>query len=149
MGKYVESTLMNGEQVIYEAKISLWRSWFIIFLGVIMIFSGTVQPNGTGGGTIVLGAILLVVVYLRYVTTELAVTNKRIIAKFGVISRRTIEMNLSKVESIRVGQSLFGRIFNYGSLAISGAGNPQVPVPGISKPMEFRKMAMETQDQAA
>ena len=79
----------------------------------------------------------------------MAFTNKRVIAKFGFISRKTIELNISKVESIQVNQGILGRIFNYGTLIVSGAGNPQAPIPGISDPMAFRRSFMESQDQAA
>ena len=79
-------------------------------------------------------------------TTELAFTNKRVIAKFGFISRKTIEIGLTKVESLQVDQGILGRIFNFGTLVISGAGNPQAPIPGISNPMTFRRSFMEFQD---
>jgi hypothetical protein len=56
-------------------------------------------------------------------------------------------LNLSKVESIQVHQGLFGRILNYGSLVVSGAGNPQAPIPNIADPMSFRRLATEAQEQ--
>mgnify|MGYP003353194265 CR=1 FL=1 len=48
----------------------------------------------------------------------------------------------------RLPQGIFGRIFDYGTLVVSGAGNPQAPIPGISSPMKFRRSFMEFQDQA-
>jgi uncharacterized membrane protein YdbT with pleckstrin-like domain len=95
-----------------------------------------------------LGLIFWIMALIRYKTTELAFTNKRVIAKFGFISRQTVELNINKVESIQVNQGIFGRIFNYGTLVISGAGNPQAPIPGISDPMSFRRAFMESQDSA-
>jgi uncharacterized membrane protein YdbT with pleckstrin-like domain len=96
-----------------------------------------------------LGLILWIIAFIRYKTTEMAFTNKRVIAKFGFVSRQTIELNISKVESIQVNQGILGRIFNFGTLIVSGAGNPQAPIPGISDPMAFRRAFMESQDQAA
>src|SRR5690349_12949486 len=93
-----------------------------------------------------IGLLFWLVAFIRYKTTELAFTNKRVIAKFGFISRRTVELNLMKVESVQVDQGIFGRIFNFGTLVISGAGNPQAPIPGISDPMSFRRALMEYQD---
>jgi uncharacterized membrane protein YdbT with pleckstrin-like domain len=107
---------------------------------------------GSGAaGTVVLliGLGLLGAAYVRLKSTELAVTNKRVIAKFGFIQRQTVELNIGKVESIQVHQGIFGRMFNYGSLVISGGGNPQAPVPGISNPLGFRKAFMEAQDSTA
>ena len=94
-----------------------------------------------------LGIIIILSAVFTYISTELAVTNKRVVAKTGFIKRSTIELNLSKVESIQVHQGLFGRILNYGSLVVSGAGNPQAPIPNIADPMSFRRLATEAQEQ--
>ena len=136
MGSYIEGTLIKDEKVIYEGKISIWSLFPLIILGFIFI------------GFFGIGILFWIAAALRYITTELAFTNKRVIAKFGFISRKTIELNLTKVESVQVNQGILGRIFNYGTLIISGAGNPQAPISGISNPMMFRRSFMEYQDQA-
>lgn len=82
-------------------------------------------------------------VYIQVKTTELAITNRRTIAKFGWIRRSTIEMYNLKIESIQVEQGIAGRIFNYGSIILSGAGNPQAPIPGIADPMAFRRALLQ------
>ncbi len=61
----------------------------------------------------------------------------------------TVELTISKVESIQVKQGILGRIFNFGTLVIAEAGNPQAPIPGISDPMAFRRAFMESQDSAS
>ena len=134
MGSYVESTLINDEKVIYEGKLSVWSLLPNILIGLLLL------------PLFGLGLIFLLAAVVRYTTTELAFTNKRVIAKFGFISRRTVELNLPKVESMQVNQGVLGRIFDYGTLVISGAGNPQAPIPGISSPMSFRRSFMEFQD---
>jgi uncharacterized membrane protein YdbT with pleckstrin-like domain len=137
MASYIEDALIKGEKVIYTGHVSLWSLAPLIFLGFV------------GLGFFGLGLILWIMAFIRYKTTEMAFTNKRVIAKFGFISRQTIELNISKVESIQVNQGILGRIFNFGTLIVSGAGNPQAPIPGISDPMAFRRAFMESQDQAA
>jgi uncharacterized membrane protein YdbT with pleckstrin-like domain len=134
MVSYIESALIKDEKIIYIANVSFWSLAPIIILGFLFL-----PVYG-------LGLIFWLVAFIRYQTTELAFTNKRVIAKFGFISRQTIELNITKVESIQVGQGVLGRIFNYGTLIISGAGNPQAPIPGISNPMGFRRAFMESQD---
>ena len=136
MASYIEGALIKDEKVIYTGHISLWSLAPLIALGVLLLFAWG------------LGIIFWVVAYIRYKTTELAFTNKRVIAKFGFISRQTVELNITKVESIQVNQGILGRIFNFGTLVISGAGNPQAPIPGISDPMAFRRAFMESQDSA-
>lgn len=134
MASYVQNTLINDEKVIYEGEISIWSLLPLLVIGLCLLpFFG-------------FGLLFWIAAFLRYKTTELAFTNKRVIAKFGFISRSTIELNLSKVESLQVNQGILGRIFNYGTLVISGAGNPQAPIPGISNPMIFRRAFMEYQD---
>lgn len=134
MSSYIEGTLIKDERITYVGKVSLWSLAPLIVLGTIFLFFYGI------------GIVLLAIAYIRYKTTELAFTNKRVIAKFGFISRDTIELNINKVESIQVNQSVLGRMFNYGTLVISGAGNPKAPIPGIAEPMVFRRVFMETQD---
>ncbi|WP_071414733.1 PH domain-containing protein [Nitrosococcus oceani] len=71
-----------------------------------------------------LGLLFWLAALIRHVTTELACTNKRMVAKLGFISRRTIELNLKKIKSLQVGQDILGHIFSYDTIMISGAGNP-------------------------
>jgi uncharacterized membrane protein YdbT with pleckstrin-like domain len=136
MASYIEGALIKGERIIYTGHVSLWSlAPWIIFGFIGLAFFG-------------LGLILWIIAFVRYKTTEVAFTNKRVIAKSGFISRQTIELNINKVESIQVNQGILGRIFNYGTIIVSGAGNPQAPIPGISDPMAFRRSFMESQDQA-
>ncbi len=135
MTSYVERALVKDERVLYVGHVSLWSLLFLIILGFLLLL------------VFGLGLIFWLIAYIKYKTTELAITNKRVIAKFGFISRKTVELNINKVESIQVDQSILGRIFDFGTLVVSGAGNPQAPIPGISNPMAFRKAFMEAQDQ--
>ncbi|MDR2945137.1 MAG: PH domain-containing protein [Candidatus Adiutrix sp.] len=127
MASYVDSNLGAGEEVICRANIS----WFSVLLPLILgafllIFYG-------------LGLLILIPCILKIMTTELALTNKRVIAKFGVISRHTVELRLEKIESININQGVFGRIFNYGSVVVNGTGGTGTPIPNIGKPLDFRK----------
>ena len=134
MSSYVESILGENEKIIYKAKISLWSLSLLIVFGVILL-----KIYG-------LGLILLIIAFIRYKTTELVITDKKLIAKFGFIKRESIELFLQKVESLQVNQSALGRIFGYGSIIVSGVGTSQAPIPGISKPLEFRKQFMAIQE---
>lgn len=135
MAKYIDEVLIEGEHVVYSGHITLWSLWHWLLFGVVL------TPIGVG-------LILLLVAYVRYKSTELAITNKRVIAKSGFISRHTIELNINRVESIQVTQGVLARIFNFGTLIISGGGNPQAPIAGISNPLAFRKAFTQVQDQA-
>ena len=135
MGSYVSQNLINDEIVKYEGKVSLWSLLPLGLVGLILL------PFG-------IGVLFWVLAAIRFFTTELAVTNKRVVAKTGLIRRNTIEMNIPKVESLRVEQSFLGRIFNYGSVLVSGAGNPQATILGISEPLRFKNRYFEVQEEA-
>jgi uncharacterized membrane protein YdbT with pleckstrin-like domain len=123
--RYVENNLIQGEQVVYRAELH----WKIFILPVIFSF-------------VLIGIPWLIAAILQKKTTEMAVTNKRVIIKTGIISRRTIEMNLSKIENIEVNQSLIGRIFGYGIITIVGTGGTHEPFNNVSQPLDFRKSVL-------
>ena len=136
MTSYVEGALVKDEKIVHVGNVSLWSLWHLIVFGVLLL------------PAVGLGLILLIMAYVRYKTTELAITTKRVIVKVGFIRRSTVEININKVESIQVDQEILGRMFNFGTLVIAGAGNPQAPIVGISSPMAFRKAFIEAQEQA-
>jgi len=133
MSSYVEEALVKDERVVHMGHISLWSLWHLIAVGVLLL-----PAFG-------LGLIFLVIAYVRYKSVELAVTTKRIIVKHGFVRRQTIEINLNKVESIQVEQGLLGRVFNFGTLIVSGTGTAHAPLTGIAEPMGFRKAFIEAQ----
>jgi len=116
MGTYVDSHLIKGESVVYKAKIH-WKVYF------------------TRKAVMTLWVLPLIEQW----TSEFAITNKRIIIKTGLISRQTLEMNLSKIEAVNVDQSIFGRILGYGSITIIGIGGTRENFYHISNPLIFRK----------
>jgi uncharacterized membrane protein YdbT with pleckstrin-like domain len=122
---YVENNLIQGEQVVYRAELH----WIIFIWPVIFSF-------------VLIGIPWLIAAILQKKTTEMAVTNKRVIIKTGIISRRTIEMNLSKIENIEVNQSIIGRIFGYGIITIVGTGGTHEPFKNVSQPLDFRKSVL-------
>lgn len=72
-------------------------------------------------------------------TTEIAVTTSRLIFKRGLVARYVGEMNIDRIESVSVLQSVFGRIFDFGTLVVRGMGVGQLVLPPIARPLVFRK----------
>jgi uncharacterized membrane protein YdbT with pleckstrin-like domain len=134
MSSYVEDALVKDERVVHTGHISLWALWHLVVAGIVLLPAFGI------------GLIFLVIAYVRYKSVELAVTTKRIIVKHGFIRRQTIEINLNKAESIQVDQGVLGRLFNFGTLVISGTGTSHAPLTGIAEPMAFRKAFIEAQD---
>ncbi len=120
MGNYVNSHLIMGETVVYSAKLH-----WIIYLTAKAILTLWIAP------------------FIQQATSEFAITTKRVIIKEGLIARRTLEMNLSKIETVNVDQSITGRILNYGSITIIGTGGTHEVFHNIAHPMQFRKAFQE------
>jgi uncharacterized membrane protein YdbT with pleckstrin-like domain len=149
---YVENNLMSGERIIYKASIH----WFIFIPGIIFtvlafFIIGESKPGDStaffGVLLFLFGVISLLNAFITRISTELAITSKRVIAKIGLIRRKTIELNHSKVESFNVDQSIFGRIFGYGTIVVNGTGGGKTPISSIDSPLDFRRQAMEAIDQ--
>lgn len=146
MGSYIDANLTTSERVIREAQVSWWSQWPFLLVGGLLLLSGLgASFGGSGGGGFILFLALLFIggAVLRVVTTELALTNKRVIAKTGFIRRNTIELRLEKVEGLMVNQGIFGRVLNYGSVLVSGTGGIKAPIPFISNPTQFRMVVNE------
>ena len=143
---YVDSNLMKDEKVVYKANIH----WFIFVPGVVFFIIGVVlfSSGEESGGlfAILIALFSLIKAFITKATTELAITSKRVIAKVGLIRRNTVELNHSKVESLNIDQSIFGRIFGFGTLVVNGTGGGKTPIPSIDNPLEFRRNAMESID---
>ncbi len=71
-------------------------------------------------------------------TSETDVTNLRVVHKEGFIQRETFEMNLDKVESVDVRQSIPARLFGYGDVTIRGVGEGDKAIKMIASPLQFR-----------
>ena len=119
---------------VTRPRISKWSLWPFILIGAV-----TLPLFG-------IGLLFWLWAWIIYATTELAITNKRVIAKTGLIQRRTIEMFLEKIESIQVDQGVLGRLFNFGSVVISGTGVHSAPFKSISDPLALRKNFMMAAD---
>jgi uncharacterized membrane protein YdbT with pleckstrin-like domain len=93
---------------------------------------------GAGGLLLVFGLFMLLSAWVRRVTTEIVVTDRRILFKEGFLRRRTMEMNMSKVETVDVVQSIPGRLLNYGTILIRGTGSSYEPLSMIGDPLTLR-----------
>lgn len=142
---YLDDHLLSGEQIIYRARLH----WIIFGASIIMVALGlvlaivlqSIQPGYWFLGLALVGIGLLLAIgpAIRYISSEFAVTDKRVLAKHGFIERESIETLLSKIEAIGVDQGIIGRVFDYGSITITGTGGTEEFFPRISQPLEFRR----------
>lgn len=76
--------------------------------------------------------------FVKRCTTELVVTDRRVIAKVGFIRRRTWEINRDAIEGVQVDQSILGRILGFGTITVMGRGRGIAPIEDVDNPLTFR-----------
>ena len=105
--------------------------------------SGTTSFSGglrwVGIACLLVAVIFFGVGLVRRNATEMAVTNKRVIVKTGLVDRRTIELLLQRIESIAVEEPALGRVLGYGTVIVRGTGGTPEVFPQIARPLEFRE----------
>ena len=140
---YLDSVLQPGEKILHRTTVS-WTLFIPgIALLILAIIAYSALPSGLWANAVLIiiglpALFLLARAWFTRWTTEIAVTNSRVILKRGFIRRHTIEMNMDKVESVDVDQSLLGRIFNYGNITVRGTGSSFEPLRMIDHPLRFR-----------
>lgn len=133
---YIEQTLMPGENVVSEASLH----WAMFIAPGLITLLGLLAYSGGGGSIVlVLGLIWFGWRVLVYQSTELAVTNRRVLAKSGVIRRHCIDVQNNKVEGLTYDQGIIGRMFGYGSIFVRGTGIGMVPIPYVAAPEVFKR----------
>jgi len=144
---YLEKILEPGEQIRYVGRLH-WLIYFpaiaLVVCAAALLAAAAIFPDEA---TYLLVAGLIALVFsliaflselLRRRTTEIAVTDRRVIFKTGILRRRSIEMNMDKVESVDVDQSVLGRIFDFGTVLIRGTGASLEPLDQIENPLRLR-----------
>jgi uncharacterized membrane protein YdbT with pleckstrin-like domain len=147
--RYVERVLQPGENLVYLTSLH-WLVYsraillFIVAL-VLLVLSGKVNDQTFSSVLQIAAAVFAFVgalsglgALIRRATTELAITDRRVIYKTGIFRRHTMEMNRSKVETVGVDQSILGRILGYGTVTVRGTGGSFEPVAFIGEPLTFR-----------
>ncbi len=142
---YLDDHLLAGERIVYRARLH----WTIFLTSIIVVLLGialgillrVVEPAYWYSGLALVGVGLLLAIgpAVRYLSSEFAVTDKRVLSKVGFIERESDETLLTKIEAIAVDQGVIGRILGFGTVMITGTGGTQESFPRISEPLEFRR----------
>jgi len=156
---YVDENLTAGEVVLYRARLHSIVLFWPILVGVLfglpavtgIIVSATdaawAEPLGTNVFMLAVALFSVTYGFLRRSGTEMAVTNRRVIAKTGVLKRRTIELLLQKVESVGVEQGVLGRMSGYGDLVVRGTGGTAERFRSVENPLDLRQCVQEQVEQ--
>jgi Bacterial PH domain len=143
---YVQHVLQPGEQVRHISSIHwkvYWPGVAVALLAAVAYWlSDTRLLPGlwryTAYALAIVAVVLLIQQWFQWWITEIAVTNRRVIYKRGLIQRETNEMNMDKVESVQIDQSIFGRMLDYGNVTTLGTGEGFKTLRTIASPIELR-----------
>ena len=141
----LDDQLLAGERIVYRTR----PHWILfggpLFLAIVGIALGVTLELAAGdywyaGAALIAVALLLAVPpTIRYLSSDFAVTDKRVLARMGILNRQSLETLLSKIEGIGVEQDLWGRLLGFGTIMITGTGGTRESIAGIPRPLEFRR----------
>jgi uncharacterized membrane protein YdbT with pleckstrin-like domain len=141
---YIDDNLVAGEKVMYRAHLH-WVIYIPVVFALLLLsamgvaFRAAENTKDIAWLFFVLAPLPLIRPYLLYRFSEFAVTDKRVLVKTGILQRHTLETLLTKVENMSVDQSIWGRLFNYGTITVTGTGGTKEQFERIAAPLEFRK----------
>ncbi|MEP6689247.1 MAG: PH domain-containing protein [Gemmatimonadales bacterium] len=141
----LDDQLLSGEQIVYRTRphwILFGGPLLVAIAGVILgvALQVTTQDYWYAGAALVGVALLLAIPPgIRYLSSDFAVTDKRVLARMGIVHRQSLETLLSKVEGLGVEQDLWGRLLGYGTITLTGTGGTRESIAGIPRPLEFRR----------
>ncbi len=123
---YIEESLSEGERVI-ERFSHHWTAYVAIWLCVIPF------------GVLVIPLLLALYLWMNLRSMEQGLTSKRAVLKTGIIGRSTEEMRLPKIETVEIRQSIWGRLFGFGDVKLTGQGVSDLVFRGIDNPMAVKR----------
>ncbi|MDD3181811.1 MAG: PH domain-containing protein [Alphaproteobacteria bacterium] len=161
MSSYVKRAMQPNERIIYSAQLHwiIYRTGiFTTFLGALLGHVGEDLVGLVIGedfahhletpikyiaiAIIFFGALDLVFSFIRQLSTELVVTDQRVIAKHGFIATTSYELMMTKVEGATIDQSVMGRLLGYGTLMVKGTGGGISPIDHVADPYKFHSYLM-------
>jgi uncharacterized membrane protein YdbT with pleckstrin-like domain len=135
---YVADSLGPGETIVHEASIH-WIVYLWPILATLLGLAAAVFLPPYGLAVLAAALVWLAIAWFLSRTTELAVTSRKVVAKWGFIARSTIEQRLEKVDSVAVDQTFLGRVLDFGNVTIHGTGINATPIKMIADPLAFRR----------
>jgi uncharacterized membrane protein YdbT with pleckstrin-like domain len=140
---YIESQLLPNERIVARTARNKIVLIFPMLLAMLFAIAGLGALISRQAAGLVFPLLLLAtgiggIAWMMYKSADFAVTTSRLILKQGLISRRTVELQLNKIEAVNVDQSLLGRILGYGTLRVGGTGGTKEVFSIVNHPGAFR-----------
>jgi membrane protein YdbS with pleckstrin-like domain len=155
LGPYTNATLQADERALHKTTLH----WMVLIVPIFvslftLLVIGPIGMIAAWKGQswlwllLVIPVAILASAILGMKTSELVITDRRVLIKVGFIQRQTFEMFISKIESVAVTQGMLGRFFNYGTVEIRGTGGSSESFATIAAPLKFRDAIQLVQSQS-
>ncbi len=157
MSSYVENNLGKDERVILKAKKSIFCIipqaifFVLVIIGYVVLSSelskaeqaiGIAQSGGLSSYlwiVLILGALPLIIKLIVLWGMNLAVTNKRVIGKVGVLKIQALDYHIDKVDNVSLKAGLWGNVFRYQTVVVKGGGDSAIiKFKGIANANQFK-----------
>jgi uncharacterized membrane protein YdbT with pleckstrin-like domain len=142
MGDYIDKSLADAEEIVMRGRwptFYWFGAWLTLALFVLATAFGMAAVGIGAAILIVFGGIWFLISAVHMRTTEFAVTNQRVTLKRGWLTLSTQELAVANIEEVRIEQSLFGRLFGFGRVIVTGTGEGVILFPPLAHPIEFRR----------
>ncbi|SEU05389.1 PH domain-containing protein [Enterocloster clostridioformis] len=145
MGNYIKNSVTTNETVVFESK----QHWIALLpRGVVAAFF---LLCGFASLDIFVPMFIFALLFIlgpliRFLTTELGFTNKRLIGKVGLIRTNSLDSPLNKINNVSCSSGLFGKIFGYGNVSITTSSGAYL-YKGLMKPEQFKTNLMKQVNQ--
>ncbi len=132
---------MTENNTVYQARlhliIFLWPILALCCVAFIaMKFSQLQIPAYISGGC---ALVWLLITWLTYLCTSLVIKKSQVVLYTGILIRQTLDVPITKIESIDIRQSILGSLLHYGCLVITGTGGSRQLVNYLNKPLTCRR----------
>ena len=139
---YIERSLAENEVLQYRARFH-WlyyaAAWGALIVGIVIaLLTLNADSIWIPPVAAIIGGVVFLSIMVPIWTTEIGVTNQRVIYKRGLIQRDTNELQLRSIEEVRFIQDIWGRLLGYGKLEIHGTGDDAIYLPAVADPLALR-----------
>lgn len=135
----IENRLVKGEHILAASRIHwgiVWKPIALFFIGLIfgVVFAWELAA------VIIAFSLLFIMTNLAKARIFLAVvTNKRMMARYGLLMIDMVDIHFDKIESIELERMLPGYLLGYSNLVVMGTGNRLVVIPYVANGQDIRK----------
>jgi len=154
---YLESLLAHTEKVELVAR----QHWFVLLRWIILeivliLVIGAVAAAASLTLTPLAALLCLLLIipvftlvrdFLKWWNREYVITNRRVIQIAGTFNKRVMDSSLEKVNDVKMVQSFFGRLFDFGDLEILTASEAGIDkLSWLADPIHFKTAMLDAKE---